>query len=492
MASPTVTTQTCKDVTNTTATGRGNITATGGESITAHGHCWSTSINPTVNGEADNGAGAVGTFTSAITSLTAGTGYYTRAYATNASGTSYGANVYFIASLDRAGYMWMEGSNLRGFDANAIERKYIHTNDVDDTAVNAATADPISSNWAFDHATDTDAHGEPVVTCDTSSATADDLAFSIVGGAGIDTSGATTVVTITGEAASTSNAGIVQLENPPTEDDATKAATSEYIFDHNANVDAHHQKDRIQDADGQSYVEVGATTDQTDFKNANVTTGEISATGIVTWAKQSRCRVYRTTYDQVIPTGITVYIHFNGETYDSQNEFDSTSKAGTDDRANGEGADHLIDDGNAQFASGDVGAIVWNRTDNTYATVTAHSDAGDLTLSDAIMANGEVYVLYHSKFTVTEAGIYQIRVGYYLAGLGDTKYAFAYIAKNGVVHSAGLHRPGSTGNLSLICADMLELAASDYITGHLSHNHGSNLTLYGNTGYTWMSIHKLS
>jgi len=90
-----------------------------------------------------------------------------------------------------------------------------------------------------DHAADADAHGEPVVTCDTDSATADDLAFSIVGGEGIDTSGATSVVTITGEDASTSNKGIVMLDTTPA-DEETKAPTSKWAYDHDADTDAHH------------------------------------------------------------------------------------------------------------------------------------------------------------------------------------------------------------------------------------------------------------
>ncbi|KKM24599.1 hypothetical protein LCGC14_1603490 [marine sediment metagenome] len=50
-----------------------------------------------------------------------------------------------------AGIIWMEGSSFHGFDENGIERTYIHTDDVDDVAVNGATTDPISSNWAYDH-----------------------------------------------------------------------------------------------------------------------------------------------------------------------------------------------------------------------------------------------------------------------------------------------------------------------------------------------------
>ena len=51
-----------------------------------------------------------------------------------------------------AGYIWMGGSNFHGFDENSVEQTYIHTNDVDDTPVDGATTDPISSNWAFDNA----------------------------------------------------------------------------------------------------------------------------------------------------------------------------------------------------------------------------------------------------------------------------------------------------------------------------------------------------
>ena len=158
--SPTVTTQTCADVVGVTATGRGNITDLGSTSVTAHGHVWGTSTNPdTGDSLVDNGAAsATGAFASALTALIPGTVYYTRAYAINSIGTSYGGNVRFTASLSRAGIIWMEGSNLRGFDENAIEGKYIRTADVDDAPVNGEIEFPISSNWAFDHVAAADPH----------------------------------------------------------------------------------------------------------------------------------------------------------------------------------------------------------------------------------------------------------------------------------------------------------------------------------------------
>ncbi|KKM08182.1 hypothetical protein LCGC14_1726460, partial [marine sediment metagenome] len=64
----------------------------------------------------------------------------------------------FADTSSLSGYTWMEGSNLHGFDESAIERIYIHRDDVDDTPVDGATQDPISSNWAYDHVAAADPH----------------------------------------------------------------------------------------------------------------------------------------------------------------------------------------------------------------------------------------------------------------------------------------------------------------------------------------------
>jgi hypothetical protein len=42
--------------------------------------------------------------------------------------------------------------------------QYVLHTDVDDTPVNGVTDDPVSSNWAYDHAADTDAHHEAAPT----------------------------------------------------------------------------------------------------------------------------------------------------------------------------------------------------------------------------------------------------------------------------------------------------------------------------------------
>jgi hypothetical protein len=77
------------------ASSGGSITSDGGAAITARGVCWSTTTNPTTaNSKTTNGTGT-GTFTSALTNLSANTTYYLRSYATNTSGTTYGSQITF-------------------------------------------------------------------------------------------------------------------------------------------------------------------------------------------------------------------------------------------------------------------------------------------------------------------------------------------------------------------------------------------------------------
>jgi len=57
--------------------------------------------------------------------------------------------------------------------------RLLKATDVDDTPVNGATADPVSSNWAFDHKADKDAHHSNILT----------LTFIIDGGGSAITTG---------------------------------------------------------------------------------------------------------------------------------------------------------------------------------------------------------------------------------------------------------------------------------------------------------------
>jgi hypothetical protein len=93
---PTVITTAISAITTTSAVSGGNVTADGYSAVTARGVCWDIATNPTVAlpTKTNNGTGT-GSFVSNITGLTPGTIYYVRAYATNAIGTSYGAEFSF-------------------------------------------------------------------------------------------------------------------------------------------------------------------------------------------------------------------------------------------------------------------------------------------------------------------------------------------------------------------------------------------------------------
>lgn len=92
---PALTTTGISAITSSTASSGGNVTSNGGAAVTARGICWSTSQFPTTSDSFTSESGTTGAFTSNLTSLSAGTLYYVRAYATNSVGTAYGNEVSF-------------------------------------------------------------------------------------------------------------------------------------------------------------------------------------------------------------------------------------------------------------------------------------------------------------------------------------------------------------------------------------------------------------
>ncbi len=94
IAVPTVTTNTVTSINYTTATGGGNVTATNGANPTIRGVEWGTATGSYTN-SCNAGAGGIGAYTCSMTSLTSGTTYYVRAFATNSAGTGYGTEISF-------------------------------------------------------------------------------------------------------------------------------------------------------------------------------------------------------------------------------------------------------------------------------------------------------------------------------------------------------------------------------------------------------------
>jgi len=81
------------------------------------------------------------------------------------------------------------------------------------------------------------------------------------------------------------------------------------------------------------------------------------------------------------------------------------SKSGT---ATSTSAFHLVDATSPPFLATDVGRIVKNTTDTTYATITVFNSTSDVTLDNDIMASGEAYTVYA---TIPLYGGAKIRAG---------------------------------------------------------------------------------
>jgi hypothetical protein len=84
---------------------------------------------------------------------------------------------------------------------------------------------------------------------------------------------------------------------------------------------------KIEDADGDTKVDVEESADEDIVRMdvAGVEAFHLSAIGCITLAKNSGCFVYRATSDQSIPDNTATVVQYNAETYDNQNEFDSSS-----------------------------------------------------------------------------------------------------------------------------------------------------------------------
>jgi len=95
---PKVTTSSVSSIADVSASCGGNVTSDGGLTVTTRGVCWSTSQDPDINDDHTSDGTGTGAFTSSITGLTPGTGYYVRAYATNTNGTAYGNQVSFTTT----------------------------------------------------------------------------------------------------------------------------------------------------------------------------------------------------------------------------------------------------------------------------------------------------------------------------------------------------------------------------------------------------------
>ena len=186
---------------------------------------------------------------------------------------------------------------------------------------------------------------------------------------------------------------------------------------------------------------------------------------------QVGARASRITSTQSILTNAYIRLFFNSEDYDLNSNFDITSKSGT---ATATLANHLVDSA-AAFVAADVGRVVWNTTDNTYARITVVNSATDVTIDTDIMVNTEAYTIFDSRFTAPISGIYIITGNVVWESLADGTANFIAIRKNYTVELAQSSTIiGAIGVPLLSIATIAQLAINDIVTLDIYQNTGTN------------------
>jgi len=205
---------------------------------------------------------------------------------------------------------------------------------------------------------------------------------------------------------------------------------------------------------------------------------------------KSAARYSQVAVAQIIPSDLWIRLILDHKGYDEKDEFDNTTKTGT---ADGTIANHLQDDTNHQFTTDDVGRKVWNKTDNTYAKITAFNDSGDVTLDADIFVSGEDYEIYDSVFTAEEAGLYYVRAQAYFmhTNMVADKRLRIEIQKNNIRFVEASVQVAYAERKSVATADIVKLNAGDKLDVITMHDVGADLTLWNDIVGTYFVVKKI-
>jgi len=103
-------------------------------------------------------------------------------------------------------------------------------------------------------------------------------------------------------------------------------------------------------------------------------------------------------------------------------------------------ANHLIDTGESQFKASDVGRVVHNTTDDTYASITEYNSQSNLTLDADIMVDGEDYEIWTEGSNDTVKTLVNAIAGATLTCFSHCK-AYEVVWEDGYDALADTYRP---------------------------------------------------
>ncbi|MFN8257507.1 MAG: fibrobacter succinogenes major paralogous domain-containing protein [Bacteroidales bacterium] len=116
---PVVNSVSVSSITLNSASVKGEVVSDENSDVTNRGVCWSLINNPTIADNSATAGSGLGNFECNLTGLSESTTYYTRAFATNSSGTSYGQELSFTTSTPgMANVVTKTATSVTQFSAN--------------------------------------------------------------------------------------------------------------------------------------------------------------------------------------------------------------------------------------------------------------------------------------------------------------------------------------------------------------------------------------
>ena len=234
----------------------------------------------------------------------------------------------------------------------------------------------------------------------------------------------------------------------------------------------------------------GATGQITTNAGTWVVSGDGTSIGTL-----SRARAYSSSSGLALNTTAAFRIPFDVESYDGNSEFDSDYRNAN--MTTGSSSSTLIDSA-ASFTAADVGKFVFiNNGTNAPRLVSTVDSSIQLTLNGAGCADTVNYRLYASQFTAVAAGRYLITANVWFdanAAVGIYPIIYIYVNGGSVSNQKQyiLTSVAPNDEFSMQISDVLSLSAGDKVTIWCERGGATIISLVTGSANSNFSVHRLS